>query len=387
MTQTAANPIAASREFYDEPHAPKAAQIVDALERAGVTHVVSLADNWTVRVHQALMKGNSSIQLVYTAREGENIPIAAGLIAAGKKPVVMMQNSGFFESGDSTRLGIQLRLPLVLLIGYRGWGGGNPTIRGRFTEPVLRAMDIPFEIIDGADADKVSAIDRAFESAQARQELAAVLLPGVGGDSDLAQSFTATAIPAGESRMDYLESLRCLSAHRTDQIVIGHETADRVWPIVSKREDLDFIGLPCMSKASSLAVGVALGRPDRKVWVLDGDGSLAMNLGSLATEAQWRPRNLVHFVCQNFSYEITSHEPFPGADYIDFAAIAGGCGFPRVFTFDDIDDLNRGLPEATSGSDLTLVVLKLKPAGDQAGPDRPFLPEYLDQLKVSLAAS
>ncbi|WP_160321685.1 thiamine pyrophosphate-dependent enzyme [Bradyrhizobium pachyrhizi] len=400
-----ANLAGSSKEFYEEPQAPTAWQIVDALEQAGVTHVVSLADNWTVRVHEALALGKTPIKLVHTCREGENIPIAAGLMAAGKNPVVMMQNSGFFESGDSTRLGIQLCLPLVMLIGYRGWGGGgNPNVRGRFTEPVLRALDIPYEIVDSATS--VSAIGRAFKRAQERRGPAAVLLPGVGpagidagirlradhseevfdGPASLSGvQPVASRVSASKARMDYLQSLRCLSSHRTDQIVISHETADRVWPLVSKRADFDLVGLPCMSKACSLAVGVAMGRPDRKVWVLDGDGSLAMNLGSLATEADWRPRNLVHFVCQNFEYEITADQPFPSADCIDFAMIARGCGFRRVFTFDDLDELERGLPEAISGSDLTLVVLKVMPAGAQAGPYRYLLPEHVQQFRATLA--
>ncbi|WP_176731420.1 thiamine pyrophosphate-dependent enzyme [Bradyrhizobium elkanii] len=396
------------KEFYEEPEAPQATQVVAALEQAGVTHVISLADNWTVRIHEALALARSSIKLVNTCREGENIPIAAGLLAAGKRPVVMMQNSGFFESGDSTRLGIQLRLPLVMLIGYRGWGRGRPTTdtRGHFTEPVIRAWEIPYEVVDGAE--KVSAIGRAFDRAEQRQGPAAVLLPGVAGSpagAEAAQYYrgdhsgvgldqplgladaraVASAVRTSKAQMDYLESLRCLSSHRTDQIVISHETACRVWPLVSKREDFDLLGLPCMSKASSLAVGVAMGRPDRKVWVLDGDGSLAMNLGSLATEAEWRPRNLVHFVLQNYEYELTAGQPFPSVDWIDFETIARGCGFPRVFTFDNLNELERGLPEAISGSDLTLVVLKVKPAGAQAGPYRYLLPEHVQQFRATLA--
>ncbi|MGY3573107.1 thiamine pyrophosphate-dependent enzyme [Bradyrhizobium sp. USDA 4504] len=369
-------------EFYDSPKAPKASQLVEALEQAGVTHLISLADNWTVRLHELVASGKTSIELVHTCREGENVPIAAGLLTAGKKPVLMMQNSGFHESLDSVRLGIQFGLPLVTLIGYRGWRHGSPDIRGRFTEPVLRAFDIPYEVVD--DAKKVGAVGRAIELAEQRQGPTALLLPGVGGPSVDEDERPGAD---GQARMDYLQSLRCLGSRRTDEIVITHETADRVWPLVSKREDLDVVGLGCMSKVCSLGLGIAMAHPNRKVWVLDGDGSLVMNLGSLATEADVRPRNLVHFVLQNFEYEITAKQPFPMADSIDFATIARGSGFPRAFTFDDVAELERGLPEVVSGEDLTFVSLKVRPADKQAGRHRELLPEGLKMLRRTLAAT
>ncbi|MDE5458791.1 hypothetical protein GWE18_39865 [Bradyrhizobium sp. CSA112] len=371
-------------EFYNQPEAPKALQILEALEQAGVTHMVALADNWTVRLHELIASGKSSIKLVHTCREGENVPIAAGLLTAGKKPVLMMQNSGFHESLDSVRFGIEFGLPLVTLIGYRGWGNGSPNIRGRFTEPTLRAWDIPYEILD--DAKKISAIGRALELAERRQGPTALLFPGIGG-RPATKDENSSAILAKQARMDYLESLRCLASHRTDQLVITHETADRVWPLISKQEELDVVGLGLMSKAGSLGLGIAMAHPDRKVWVLDGDGSLAMNLGCLATEADVRPRNLVHFVIQNFEYEITAKQAFPMADGIDFAAIARACGIPRAFTFDDIGELKRGLPEVLSGDDLTFVSLKVKPAGKQAGPHRQLMPEGLKYLRTLLAGT
>src|SRR5918996_398963 len=94
------------------------------------------------------------------------------------------------------------------------------------------------------------------------------------------------------ARMSYLEALAVLSRRRRDELVVTTMTSSRVWARVSERPELDLSFGGCMGKASSLGLGLALGRPERRVWVLDGDGSLVMNLGTLVTIAQQAPPNL-----------------------------------------------------------------------------------------------
>lgn len=131
-----------------------AATVLDELARCSVTHIVWLPDSETGFMYQAMVK--SDFTLVPVCREGEAVPIAAGLIAGGKKPVVLIQSTGFFESGDSVRgLALDLKLPLLIMIGYRGFAGheGNLTdSAARFLEPILDAWRIPHQLIR-SDAD------------------------------------------------------------------------------------------------------------------------------------------------------------------------------------------------------------------------------------------
>jgi len=92
-----------------------------------------------------------------------------------------------------------------------------------------------------------------------------------------------------------------------------------------------------MGAASSIGLGLALARPALRVVVLDGDGSLLMNLGSLATIASQRPTNLVEIVFDNGSYETTGGQPTHTTQGVDLAAIARGAGIPRVVEADDLD--------------------------------------------------
>ncbi|HEY2595633.1 MAG TPA: thiamine pyrophosphate-dependent enzyme, partial [Chloroflexota bacterium] len=99
--------------------------------------------------------------------------------------------------------------------------------------------------------------------------------------------------------MPMREALSIVQAHRNDQVALVVFTAGGPWYETSTRPDLDIPAGGAMGKAGPTGLGLAVGRPDVGVWVLDGDGSLLMNLGTLVTEAHMKPRNLVHFVVEN----------------------------------------------------------------------------------------
>ena len=99
-----------------------------------------------------------------------------------------------------------------------------------------------------------------------------------------------------------------------------------------------------MGLDSSHGLGLALGRPDRRVIVLQGDGSLLMNLGSLVTIAAAAPRNLVHLVCQNGTYEANGGHPLPGAN-LKFADMARAAGYAHVHEFSELRNFEQQAAE------------------------------------------
>ena len=150
--------------------------ILEQLHKNEVTHVVWLPDSETNFMYEELA-ADSSMHVVPICREGESIAIAAGLWVGGKKPVVMIQNTGLFESGDSVRgLSLDISFPLVMMIGYRGWTrhGVTHDSAARFTEPVLHAWGINYYLVE-TDTD-VERISSAFEEAQRAQRPVACLM-------------------------------------------------------------------------------------------------------------------------------------------------------------------------------------------------------------------
>ena len=163
--------------------------------------------------------------------------------------------------------------------------------------------------------------------------------------------------------IDCLKALEVLGARRTDQIVVATMMTAREWPRYSKKDDLDIPFIGCMGKASSLGLGIALGRPDQRVLVFDGDGSLLMNLGTLVTIANARPKNLVHIVFENGVYEVTGGQPVPGEGVFSFAALARGAGIPRVYELDELEPFESAVDEILDGEGPTFVCLKVTQIG------------------------
>jgi sulfopyruvate decarboxylase subunit beta len=157
-----------------------------------------------------------------------------------------------------------------------------------------------------------------------------------------------------------LDALRAIAQHRGDAIVVPTMTTVEPWHELSP-SDLNISCIGFMGGASSLGLGLALARPERKVLVLDGDGSLCMQLGTLATIAGTAPANLYHFVFKNGVYQVSGGQPIPAADRIDFALMARGAGYPAVYSFDDLEELRVRLPEVLAARGPVLVQLVTEP--------------------------
>lgn len=153
--------------------------VVAALKGAGVTHVVWIPDSLTGTWEPALA-ADPDLALVRVCREGEALAVAAGLLLGGRRPVVVMQCTGLFEAGDSLRnLVHDLKLPLFLIIGVRSYVAHRQGASGDtcpvFTEPVLRAWQLPYVVLD----ERAGAADlaAAYREARDANRAGAVLLP------------------------------------------------------------------------------------------------------------------------------------------------------------------------------------------------------------------
>ena len=151
-------------------------RVLDELKKCGITHIVWLADSESGFMYEAMMSQHE-LTLVPICREGEAIAIAAGLMLGGKEPVVLHQSTGFFESGDSVRgLALDLQLPLLLLIGYRGWQHDAPMTDSAaiFLEPILDTWGIKHYLVE-TDRD-VERISMGYKEAHETNKPVAILI-------------------------------------------------------------------------------------------------------------------------------------------------------------------------------------------------------------------
>ncbi len=183
--------------------------------------------------------------------------------------------------------------------------------------------------------------------------------------------------------MTSAQLLEPLARLRTDEVVVTTMSVTRPWGRLSDHE-LDFASADsAMGHAADLALGVALACPERRVVCLNGDGSMLMTLGTLATITGASPPNLTLFVVDNRAFEITGRQPVAGAGRVDFAALARATGFPTVFRFEDGDEYARALPDVLTSRGPTFVHALVE-AGHE-GPITRSGAEEARYLRTSLA--
>lgn len=162
--------------MVSEVTAQRAAQLVQGLKQCAITHVVYLPSTEDAFLYDSLM-AEPSITMVPVSREGESMAVAAGLWVGGKEPAILIQNTGFFESGDSIRGVVQTgKFPLLMIVGYRGWDSEGKDLAAVYIEPVLKAYDIPYTILEG-DGSMDRLVKAHQQAHQESRAVAALLIP------------------------------------------------------------------------------------------------------------------------------------------------------------------------------------------------------------------
>lgn len=157
-----------------------AQKIVDALKRQNITHAIGVPDNGSARIYE-LLREEPEIDVITVTREGEAFAVAAGLFTGGKNPIIIIQNTGFLESGDALRGTVyNMQIPVVVIIGYRGYhnrdDGKWVDSAASFLEPTLKAWSLPYQMLE-TDAD-IKSIEWAFHKSETTSLPTAVLLIG-----------------------------------------------------------------------------------------------------------------------------------------------------------------------------------------------------------------
>jgi phosphonopyruvate decarboxylase len=182
--------------------------------------------------------------------------------------------------------------------------------------------------------------------------------------------------------------LSIIAAARGDAVCVPTMTTSPAWRTLAP-DDLSVGCVGFMGGASSMGLGLALARPDRRVIVFDGDGSLLMQLGSLATIAGGAPRNLTHLLFKNGVYHTSGAQGIPGGLTVDFVMMARGAGYRTALAIHDLEEFRRRFPELLKAEGPILVELHTTLADQTPMTARggtPF-PEQIEALRGRLLAA
>jgi phosphonopyruvate decarboxylase len=285
-------------------------------------------------------------QHIVTANEGNAVALAAGYhLATGKTAAVYMQNSGL---GNTVNPLTSLtdpevyRIPLLMIIGWRGEPGVKDepqhVKQGRITPALLELLEIPFWILD-ADTDLGQLLPKVFETMNISGSPVALLVR-----KDTFSSYKGQRKPnqvATLKREDALRRLLELAGLNDLIISTTGKTSREIFELRAERREAqrDFLTVGSMGHTASIALGVALGNPTKRVICLDGDGSILMHLGALPIIGNLKPGNLVHVLLNNASHESVGGQPTV-AGRVDFASIAHACGYSYYIKANDINSLS-----------------------------------------------
>jgi sulfopyruvate decarboxylase subunit beta len=161
------------------------------------------------------------------------------------------------------------------------------------------------------------------------------------------------------------------AARGARDVVVTTMTPARDWMLLPPHP-LDLVLVPsAMGSAPSLALGLALAQPERRVIVLNGDGSMLMNLGALVTIAESGATNLLVVVFQNGTYEVTGSQRVPGGTAVDFSAIARGAGLMSVHEYSSENAWTADVPRLLAAPGPTFATLHVEPVHGVPGPKSP----------------
>ncbi|MBN9589543.1 MAG: phosphonopyruvate decarboxylase [Alphaproteobacteria bacterium] len=298
---------------------------------------------------------------VGAASEGEAVAIAAGAWLAGKKPIVMFQNSGLGNAVNPlTSLNAPFHIPSLLIATWRGEPGRpdepQHEVMGQITHDLLSLMGIAHAPLPNrADtlpaafekADAVIARDACYAFVMADGSMETTGLKA--GPARAHRSVEAVrALKGGvlPTRAEILERFLALTGEDRAVIATTGKSGRELFMLKDRPQQLYLVG--SMGGAAGVGLGVALntGRP---VAVLDGDGAALMKLGTLATIGAQAPTNLIHILLDNGVHDSTGGQPTVSAA-IDFAAIAAACSYRNAATCDSVEDFAE-LFESLSGKD------------------------------------
>lgn len=300
------------------------------------------------------------------ANEGEAVAIAAGSRLTGRRPVVILQNSGLGNAVNPlTSLCYTLRLPVLLLITWRGEPGHQDEpqhqLMGAITPELLSSMRISHEEFPATATEVGPALARAILHMD-RTGLPYAFLVHKGALAPYARTRGDT--PAAATSMLRAEAIRTVvDTAAADTLVVATtgKTARELERDRDRATNLYVVG--SMGCASSIGLGVALGAPERDVVVLDGDGAALMRLEAMATIGRQAPERLLHVVLDNESYESTGGQATFSAD-VDFCAVALACGYSTAAEVADVAGLRTASERARAAPGPHLLRVRIRPGSD-----------------------
>lgn len=310
---------------------------LDALVARGVSFFTGVPDSYLHGFCSDLQVRFGASSNVIAANEGNAVAIAVGhYLATGETPLVYMQNSGLGNAVNplaSLACKPMLGIPMVLLVGWRGdpWHPDHVQheLQGRATPAILADLGIPYATLPDEPDAVGSLVAWAVSASEGLSGPVALLAPkgvlsGVKSSADLGR-YPLTRKQAIATILDFAphDAIFCATTGRASR-ELSNLRDER-----GESHSFDYLNVGSMGHASSVALGIALAKPERRVVCLDGDAAAIMHLGALTMPSVVDAPNLLHVVLNNGAHESVGGQPSAGWA-VDFTQVARACGYATL---------------------------------------------------------
>ncbi|MFO1436031.1 MAG: phosphonopyruvate decarboxylase [Gammaproteobacteria bacterium] len=346
---------------------------------------------------------DESLNYISSANEGDAVATACGSAIGGQRAVAMMQNSGLGNAvSPLTSLSHVFRIPLLVICTHRGAPGVHDEpqheLMGQITNEMFDIMRVPWETFPMQSDAIAPALRRAREHVQRELRPYGFIMQKGAVDKHALKKKTlglrrrsAKLIHCdgrcGAKRLSRTEALtRIIELTPLEETVVIATTGftgRELYAIDDRANHLYMVG--SMGCASSLGLGLARARPDKKVVVIDGDGAALMRMGNFATVGAYGPDNLVHIVLDNEAHDSTGAQATVSAG-VAFAAIAQACGYGYCVSGDALAVLDTILQSTESGPKFAHLKIATGTIEDLPRP-KVTPPEVLRRLMTHIGSS
>lgn len=302
---------------------------------------------------------------VIAANEGNCTALAAGYhLATGKIPVVYMQNSG--EGNIINPVASLLNdkvyaIPMVFVVGWRGEPDTHDEpqhiYQGEVTIKLLEDMKIRSFVVskDTTENEMMAAMESFKKVLAGGKDVAFVIRKG-------ALTYDGEVAYKNDNIMTREEIIQhIVKVSGEDPVVSTTGKASRELFEIRVRNGqshkYDFLTVGSMGHSSSIALGVAINKPNTKVWCVDGDGAVLMHMGAMAVIGATAPKNMIHIIINNGAHETVGGMPTVATN-IDLVTIARACGYSNAVSVDTFAALDKELEEAKKRNEISLIEVK-----------------------------
>ncbi len=341
---------------------------VNKLKEHGIDFYAGVPDSLLKNICAYITDNLPAEQNIIAANEGGAMGIAAGYhLATGKVPVVYMQNSGegnIINPLASLTDKDVYNIPVLLVIGWRGRPGVKDepqhVKQGKVTTGLLNVMGISYAILPKDEIEAAKQIKIAVDHMKATNECFALII-----EKDTFDSYKLQNIEVNDLTMTREEAIQKVALNIEDNACIVSTTgmisrelfeARTAW---SQSHERDFLTVGSMGHASQIALGIALQKPDRKIYCFDGDGASLMHMGNMAITASMNCKNYMHVVFNNGAHDSVGGQPTIGLK-IDLCGVAKAVGYKATYSVETIEQLEAILPKVKNAEGPVLLQICVK---------------------------